>query len=83
MATRYPPMTRDGPVPGSGREVEIALMQQNIDALNKHIEATDARIVALEKERDKALIWGISALGSAVLGLVVWVANYVVGHLKP
>ena len=47
-----------------------------------HLAATDARITALEAERNHALKWGIIALGTAVIGMAAWIWNIVAGHIR-
>ena len=85
MSERRFPLTRDMPaMPGQpSLQTVLALLEQTVEAQERHIEATDARVAALEKERDKALIWGIGALGTALMGVGAWVVNYVSAHLKP
>jgi hypothetical protein len=61
---------------------ETALLEYKLEAFEKHQEVTDKRVKALEDERNKALIWGIIALGGAFLGLASWVFNFFTGHLK-
>jgi hypothetical protein len=57
------------------QETTIALSEQRIAALEEQV----ARLAA---DRDQALKWGILTLGSAVIGLVSWIATYLKDHLK-
>ena len=44
----------------------------------RRVEALEEAVQALKEERDKALVWGIVTLGTAVIGLVTWIFNYLV-----
>lgn len=61
---------------------QLALMRQQIERMEVHLESNDGKIDALEAERDKALRWGIGLLGAAVLGLAGIIARFVGDHLK-
>lgn len=67
-------------------EVENALRAQLIDQRFKALELANnlntLKIEQLTSEKEKALVWGIVTLGSALIGLTVWVFNLVTGHLK-
>lgn len=67
---------------GQSQETINALTQQKLEAMELHLEATDKQVEALKKERDRALIWGIGALGTAIMGIATWAINFVSGHLK-
>lgn len=56
-------------------EVTIALLQQKVETLEGVVES-------LQKDRDSALRWGIATLGSAVLGLGMWVFSLFEHALK-
>ncbi len=78
---------------GTGTQAsDIAVLKREMERVEEHMRASDQRIeevkrecerriAQMEKERDKALIWGISALGTALMGIAVWVANYVAAHM--
>ncbi|HEX8610129.1 MAG TPA: hypothetical protein VF800_02480 [Telluria sp.] len=51
-------------------EVDLKRVQEKADAGER---ANAARIAAIEAERTKALIWGISTLGAAVLLMGSWI----------
>ena len=67
-------------------EVSIALLNERIERMDAHLEAQDKKIFALEHERDRALRWGIGALGAIVLTMgafiVSFVRDFVSGHVK-
>ena len=48
----------------------------------KRLETLEAQIISLQKDRDSAMKWGLITLGTAVIGLVVWIFTTVgmVGH---
>lgn len=60
--------------------VNAALLQQEIKQeikqVKEHQVDQDKKLEALEKDRDRALRWGIMVLGSAVLSMAGWVAKY-------
>ena len=51
-------------------EADLKRVQEKADADTR---ANAARIAAIEAERTKALIWGISTLGAAVLLMGSWI----------
>ncbi len=57
--------------------------QETLNALSaQRLDALEERVERLTAERDKALKWGILTLGSAVIGLLTWIFNFFVGHIK-
>lgn len=58
------------------------VLEYQIKALEEHLKATDAKVAALEEERNKAMRWGIGVLGAAVLAMGSYIFNLVTGHLK-
>ena len=64
------------------QETEIELLKREQERINPHLDAQDEAIKALEDERNKALRWGIGALGAAVLGMGSWIFNFITGHMK-
>lgn len=64
------------------QETEIELLKMEQARINTHLGAQDEAIKALEDERNKALRWGITALGAAVMGMGTWIFNLVTGHMK-
>lgn len=69
------------------RETQEALEKQNIQSrlneLEKQSTAQKAVLDGLKEERDRALRWGIIALGTAVIGMGTWIINlFTAGHIK-
>ena len=60
-------------------EVEAALLAQNTD---KRIKDLETLVSSLITDRDKAMRWGILALGGAVLAMASYIFNFITGHLK-
>ena len=67
-------------------EVESGLRAQIIEhrfmALEVSNTANTLRIAQLTMEKEKALIWGVITLGTIVIGMAVWVFNFVIGHAR-
>ena len=67
-------------------EVESGLRAQIIEhrfmALEVSNTANTLRIAQLTMEKEKALIWGVITLGTIVIGMAVWVFNFVIGHTR-
>ena len=59
--------------PASG----LALLRQRIEQLEDNEEELTRKVQALEEQRTNALVWGVIALGSALVGLVVWIVNHI------
>lgn len=53
--------------------VQIQVLLEKVENLEEKQSKSDAKIAKLEHEKDNALKWGITVLGSAILGLVIWV----------
>lgn len=64
------------------QETEIELLKKEQERINAHLKAQDEAIKALEDERTKALKWGITVLGAAVISMGTWIFNLVTGHVK-
>ena len=60
-------------------EVEAALLAQNTD---KRIKDLERLVESLIADREKAMRWGIMALGGAVLAMASYIFSFVTGHLK-
>jgi len=54
-------------------EVDIAVLQQQVIQLKDKQETDHKALEALQKDIDRALIWGILVLGSTVLSLGAWI----------
>ena len=62
--------------------VKFALLKREVDLLIERVDTQQKAILDLRKERDRALIWGILALGSVLFSIAVWAINFVIGHSK-
>ena len=60
-------------------EIEAALLAEKTDQRIKDLERM---VESLITDRDKAMRWGILALGGAVLAMASYIFNFVTGHLK-
>ena len=60
-------------------ETEAALLAQQTD---KRIKDLERQVDSLITDRERAMRWGIMALGAAVLAMASYIFNFVVGHLK-
>lgn len=63
-------------------ETQVALLQKSVADMEKHIRTTDAAVVALRDERDRAMKWGVITLGATVISMGVWIFNFVTGSLS-
>lgn len=57
-------------------QVNIAVLQEQVKTLQAQLSTTNTQLKSLQSDRDKALIWGILTLGSAVLALLAWIFKY-------
>lgn len=62
-------------MPDHTTEVDIAVLQQQVIAIKEKQAADHKALEALQKDRDRALIWGIIVLGSTVISLAAWIAK--------
>lgn len=62
-------------------ETQLALLKQWKESVEAHIASTDAAVKALQDERTKALKYGITTLGSAVLAMGYWMWDFVTRHV--
>ena len=81
----YRAMAEDSYTPPA--EIREALLRQSNEArfgdIEKQLHAQQSEIELLCAERDKALRWGILALGTAVMGMATWIVNlFTAGHIK-
>ena len=60
-------------------EVEAALLAQQTD---KRIKDLEVLVKSLTDDREKAMRWGILALGAAVLAMGSYIFTFVTSHLK-
>ena len=71
----------------ASQETLDALEKQSVQSrlleLEKQFTAQKAVLDGLKEERDRALRWGIIALGTAVMGMGTWIVNlFTAGHIK-
>lgn len=65
----------------NNQAVIIAVLQEKIKNLEEHIEETDKKLKALQRDRDNALKWGIMVLGTGVVSMGTWIFNNITkGH---
>lgn len=72
---------------GQPSEVRDALLKQSVETrfieLEKQVKDQKIVLDNLKLERDKALRWGVIALGTAVMGMGSWIVNlFTAGHIK-
>lgn len=58
-------------------DVQQALQERELQLLQEKFEALAQKVEALASDRDKALRWGILALGTAVVGMGTWIFNLI------
>lgn len=63
-------------------QTQIALLQKSVADMEMHIKTTDAAVVALRDERDRAMKWGVITLGATVMSMGVWIFNFVTGGVS-
>ena len=63
-------------------ETRLALLIEQVRRMEVHLEAQDGLIEEMQHERNRALKWGITTLGAALMGLVMWIANIAKDHIK-
>jgi hypothetical protein len=64
-------------------EIKIVLLIEGQTRMEQEITEANAKIKALEDERNKALKWGVMSLGSAVLAMGYWILNKITsGHIS-
>ena len=70
------------PQSNQSQETTIALMAAKIDALQEEQDAQGKLIAGIKAERDKALLWGITALGAMVVAMGSWIVSFAKDHWK-
>jgi len=53
--------------------ITVAVLQEKLSALEEHLQRSDSKIKALEKDRDNAIKWGLMILGTAVVSMASWI----------
>lgn len=59
-----------------------ALNVVEIAAMKEHIETLEGRLDRLVEERNKAMVWGLLALGTVVMTLVGLISSYLLKGIK-
>lgn len=67
---------------GKSRETQDARRDWEFIALRKEIAELRKDIDTLNREKEKALRWGIMTLGAAVLGMGIWIFNLITAQIK-
>lgn len=57
------------------QETTNAIQEERIKNLEKDLAEVLTHVTNLEKDRDSAMKWGLITLGTAVVGLIVWIFN--------
>ena len=60
-------------------EVQIAVLIARIGVMERDLEEEKDKIKAIQAERDRALKWGVMTLGAAVVSMVIWISNKIIG----
>lgn len=74
---QLPPFDRSGQPP----EVREAMQDWEIAALRREVTDLKECLDQLTSEKEKAMRWGIMALGGAVLGMGTWIFNFIFSHI--
>lgn len=53
--------------------ITVAVLQEKISALEDHLNRSDSKIKALERDRDNAIKWGLMILGTSVVSMASWI----------
>lgn len=64
------------------QETIVALLVRDIQQLKTHQADQDKLIEEMQAERNNALKWGITVLGSMVIGMGIWIVNLAKDHWK-
>lgn len=63
-------------------EIDLDRLMQWRVTVEDQIKETNEAIKALQDERTKALKWGITVLGAAVMAMGSWMWSFLMGHIK-
>lgn len=65
--------------------VAFGILKEKVKYLEKELEEAlntqEKRILALEKDRDSALRWGIMILGTSVISMGVWIFKFLASKI--
>lgn len=59
------------------QQLENLKTEHEIESIHDEISDLRKGLEALQKDRNNLLIWGIMALGAAVMGMGMWIFNFV------
>jgi hypothetical protein len=67
------------------RQDDLTAAQQtwDIKQMKAEIDVLRIKVDSLSSDRSKALLWGVLTLGSAVVGMGIWIFNLLVGKIHP
>ena len=65
-------------LPETNRELEAYIAER----VEERLTDLENEIKAMKAEKSKALIWGITTIGTAFVTVVGIIVNFVVGHYK-
>jgi hypothetical protein len=63
-------------------ETSLALLKAEVERIELHLTATDTNIKALQDERNNVLKWGVIVLGTAVIAMGTWIAQFFIGRIR-
>jgi hypothetical protein len=63
------------------RETQLALQARELELLHDELDELRKEVNALKADREKALRWGISVLGAAVIGMGGWIFSLFASNL--
>lgn len=69
------------PMQGLSPETREAMLQWEIQALKRELKEIRDTVDGLNKDKEKAMRWGILALGTAVIGMGTWIFNLISSHV--
>lgn len=83
MAPRQPNDhgTPEPPMQGVSQETREAMRDWEMAALRRELKELRETVDGLNNDKDKAMRWGILALGTAVVGMGTWIFNLISSHV--
>ena len=60
-----------------------ALQHREIELLKDDVRKLRQKVETLDGDRNRALLWGVLTLGTAVVGMGMWIFNLIVGKVHP
>lgn len=59
------------------QETQNILTDREIKLLHAEIMELRTELNALKADKDRAILWGVMALGAAVVGMAMWIFNLI------